>query len=445
MKPMFSLIHPSARPEKWQAIYDAWHGAANEWSEVEYILVCDRRWGFDQLPEFPATKGFRAVWNTGRRCYVDAVNIGAQYATGEVLIVAADDQFPCEGWDLKLAEVLADSGKEVIEISTGTPTEHERGILVMPILTRARYERLGYLLYPEYESMFADNDFCEMARRDDQIADARHLIFLHKHPFFDSTIETDEAYKAQNRPEAYQIGGTILAARRVANFGSPSRKRIVVCLPGERFSMRWVQATLRTLGLLQSRFDIDVVMGYCSNVFATRSVLALEACEKDADYVLWIDDDNPVEPEHVLRLIGDLEAIREIDVVVGWCLCHSDGFESPVINTSVGLFTEGIRQRSIPPADLDSATAIMKIDWSGFPVVLMRQSVLKRFGRCFEPMPNEDSSYGFDSEDLSFSRRLKEAGLNLAVDPRVKVPHLKLRDTNSDVVPATAGILKGAK
>lgn len=442
LKPLFSVIHPSARPDKWQAIYAAWLNAAAD-RDFEYILVFDKRWGFETLP--PALNGerFRAVWNTGRRCYVDAVNIGAQYATGDVLIVNADDQFPCEGWDVKLAEVLADSGKEVVEVSTGTPQEHERGILVMPVLTRARYERLGFVFYPAYESMFADNDCCETARRDNQLADGRHLMFPHRHPFFDVTVETDPAYAAQNRPEAYQLGGQVLAARRASNFGNPRKKRIVVCLPGERFSGAWVSHMLLTMNWLNTHFEVvDAPMGYSSNVYYTRHVLAVAALAHEADYVLWIDDDNLVDAEHVARLVDDLEHTPELAAVAGWCLCGSDAYESPVIKTSVGMF-EGSRAESLSVEDLRAATALVKIDWTGFPVVLMRQSALRQLATPFSPMPNPDNFYGFDSEDISFSRRLKAAGLNMAVDPRVKVPHLKLRD--ADTTPAVAGILKGEK
>jgi hypothetical protein len=51
------------------------------------------------------------------------------------------------------------------------------GIMVAPILSRARYKQQGFVFYPEYESMFADNDFYEAARQDQVIIDARELMF----------------------------------------------------------------------------------------------------------------------------------------------------------------------------------------------------------------------------------------------------------------------------
>jgi hypothetical protein len=441
-RPMFSIIHPTARPDKWPAIYDAWRGAANDYGAIEYILVCDKRWGFDELPTFPATPSFRAIWNTGRRCYVDAVNLGAQYATGDVVIVIADDQYPAQDWDFRLAEVLADSGKEVIEVSTGTPAEHERGILVMPILTRARFERLGYVLFPQYESMFADNDFCEMARRDDQIADARHLLFPHRHPYFDKSVESDAAYEAQNRPEAYQLGGAVLQARRAAKFGEDvKREKIVVFLLGETFSSTWAARLFDSLTWLGQFFTVETHWAYCSNVYQARTGFAQYAKTSDADYVLWVDDDNPITPDNLKNLITDLKDIPEIDVIVGWCGCHANIDGEGGGKVSVGFFNDKDVFTHADRADIETAQGPVKIDATGFPVVLMRGDVLRKLVDPFMPIINPNNPYGFDSEDISFSKRCREAGLKLACDPRVKVPHLKLRDADL-FIPAPAGELQ---
>lgn len=235
-RPLFSILHPSARPDKWKVVYADWMAKCSNRYEVEYILCADERWGFD--PAAPKLQGhapfevLRTVWNTGRRCYVDAVNIAAKAATGQILIVIADDQFACSRWDAKLADMIAGatSGGSVagnrefvIEVSTGTPNEHERGIFVMPIVSRARYEALGYLFYPAYESMFADNDLCSHARQDGIVIDVRHLMFPHRHPAFSDghwvpNVVLDETYKAQNRPEAYELGARVFAARSAGKF-----------------------------------------------------------------------------------------------------------------------------------------------------------------------------------------------------------------------------------
>lgn len=249
-RPLFSILHSSARPHQWRKVYDAWISAAAHPELVEYVLCVDERWGFREAQGFAESVNeiqhpgevagkspLSVVWNEGRRCYVDGVNTAAKASTGRILIVNADDQYPCEHWDEKVTEAVqqfpalepeykADYREFVIEVSTGTPAEHDRGILVMPILSRARYERLGYVLYPEYESMYADNEFCEHAKQDHCIIDARHLFFPHRHAGIDPESATwkkqaqvDEQYLEQNRAEAYAIGESVLKFRRKIRFG----------------------------------------------------------------------------------------------------------------------------------------------------------------------------------------------------------------------------------
>lgn len=199
-RPLFSILHTSSRPEKWRAVYEAWMSKALHPEIVEYVLCLDERWGFTETPPHANSPwtGRVVVWNETPyqySGYVSGVNLAAKASSGAILIVVADDQFPCEGWDEQLLKLLDRHGPInelaamikgphfVIEVSTGTVNEHERGIMVMPILSRARYERLGYVFYPAYESMYADNDFCEQARKDGVVIDGRSLpVFPHEHP-----------------------------------------------------------------------------------------------------------------------------------------------------------------------------------------------------------------------------------------------------------------------
>jgi hypothetical protein len=159
-----SILHTSARPDVWRAVYDDWMSKAVRPESVEYVLCIDPRWGFsmDAAKYDTPLDNVRVVVNDRRRCYVDGVNLAAEESTGDMLIVNADDQFACPDWDYELsmavnrvsaigetAPMAAISRPFVIEVSTGTPNEHDRGVMVMPILSRVRYEAQGYVFYPD--------------------------------------------------------------------------------------------------------------------------------------------------------------------------------------------------------------------------------------------------------------------------------------------------------
>jgi hypothetical protein len=459
--PLFSILHTSARPEKWRAVYDDWMSKAVHPEDVEYVLCVDPRWGFslDGLDYDTARDNIRVVQNNRRRCYVDGVNLAAEASTGSILIVNADDQFACEGWDYELMKAYSpdidrqyfDDGMPplkrdnafVIEVSTGTPNEHERGVMVMPIISRARYEQQGYVFYLEYESMFADNDFCEAARQDGIVIDARHLMFPHRHPMFDEKGpggwsedwqgRADVALRAQNRPEAYQIGKEIYGRRKASGFPPMQHgiaKRIIaLCLPGEQFHGAWVGAILSLQAhLIQNHpeFQVVVLQQYTSNPYVTREDIrrAIAGMDPRPDLCLWLDDDNVLSVEHFEQLLKGIEAHPEVDGVSAWCWIHSPGKTGFV--PSVGNWAPDHLHWDPFPASFAHRQGLEPFECGGLPCILMRYSALEKAGDgAFLPVLDNRLEHGILGEDFAFFRHAEKGGALFLVDPQVRIPHLK--------------------
>jgi hypothetical protein len=455
-----SILHTSARPDQWRNTYEAWIAAAAYPENVEYVLCADERWGFADSDPLWAEwlvrdfmgSGNRLAWNAApykHSGYVSGVNEAAKHSTGDVLVVIADDFFPCPHWDeeIRWARALYPvhlGGREaVIWVPTNTPKEFERNIMVAPILTRSRYERLGYVLYPKYESMYADNDFAEHAQFDQEegrcVIIRGNFAFDHRHPFFHPE-QMDDVYRAQNHPDAYEWGKRILEGRRAANFGEVAeahiqRRKIALLAAGETFSRRWLIGWTDLIGEWAAVHDVQVSFPWSTNVYFTRAAAAknILELENQPEYVLWIDDDNPPFGQWASQLLRDLEANPDVGMVAGWCLTETG-------QPSFGTIVEGKRL----DADLEAfkrGPELQQIHWTGFPMVLMRYSLLQDVGyRAFLPQQEGEESdwekhigFGFIGEDLGFCKRAIEKGHALLVDRRVKLEHLKLQDV---VLPA---------
>lgn len=464
-RPVFSILHTSARPDGWRGVYNAWLCEAVQSlspSKFEYILVCDRRWGFTELPKMDRPED-KAIWNTGRRCYVDGVNTAAAASTGQILIVNADDQFPCEKWDDEIRFQRDHSaafhagcpdelkGDWALSVSTGTPTEHEREIMVMPILSRTRYEKYGYVFYPQYESMFADNDLFALAERDGCIVDARHLIFPHKH-WLNKQREMDEADKAQNRPEAYQLGEAIFKARKESNFADvkvevqATRPIVIACTPGDMFSMAWMVGWTQLSLHIAGKYNLLHLAAYSSDVGTTRTEMMKAILDSDnASYVFWIDDDNVITPAQFEMLKDDLDSHPELDAVVAWCWCGPN--EQPSNGIDAVMSCGSLRDVELTPDGKDikyccgaplnprkmaaAKSDLIEIGYSGFPAVLMRPELLKKAGKFpFAPMLDDRCQWGKSGEDLSFfAKAWARSGARFAMDRRIELPHYKRRPT----------------
>jgi hypothetical protein len=453
-RPLFSICHTTARPEGWQQSFGAWCALmssqcrAEYLGGVEYVLCIDRRWGFTpaMMAEYRAfarsqypNVDFKVVWNNGRKCMVDGYAFAAAASTGAILILNSDDMFPPKDWDLTL-EAWSCRGPQdhgyqpdfVIQVSSDTPAD-ARDLMVLQILSRARYERLGYALYPGYESMFADDDFSEHARHDGVVIDARHLLFEHRHP---ASASFDTVYKHQNRSMAYEIGICTLTRRRANGFedvAAGPTKIIASCTPGESFNAAWVSTWHELQGqILSHGLGLDAWWGHCSNVYVTRSMM-IEPLMPHLDqyaYVLWIDDDNLVEWSHLSKLIEDLETYPDISMVVGWCYIQPDLWSNenaPKVHSSVGNWVND-RFKPVSISTLEESDRLIEIDCSGFPVVLMRSDALKLAGELpFNPRIGPQYERGMTGEDISFCLNLRERGGKIMVDPRVRVDHLKTR------------------
>jgi hypothetical protein len=215
-KPAFSLLHPTARfPAGWQSAARTWMERADNPLHVEHILCVDDC-DIHKLPLTERTLTDRLVINKGRRCSTDAYNRAGESAHGDVLIVIADDFFPCPHWDSLLLNVIPDVKKQhVVWVATGGNSD----LLTQPIFTRAFYEKYRYVFWHEYSAMFADNDFHERAKKDGVIIDCRATLpeFPHMHPAYGRGVE-DDVYRHENKPENYELGRAIFERRKASNF-----------------------------------------------------------------------------------------------------------------------------------------------------------------------------------------------------------------------------------
>lgn len=222
-----AVVHPSfGRPNKAFQAYRTWASECVHPEETEYLLGVD-----DNDPDVPA---YIQLFNSElpmfsrvsiivgpSRDVISAINGVAKTLspTVELIVAAADDQFPCSRWDDALLETLTGvdnfTTPKFIGVSDGVRGYGE--VLITLIVNRAWYTRLGYLLYPEYDGVFADNDMHETAKRLNCIVDAPHLLFRHLH-YSTSDCEFDATYARNNNPAGRVRNLEVYTRRAERNF-----------------------------------------------------------------------------------------------------------------------------------------------------------------------------------------------------------------------------------
>jgi hypothetical protein len=223
-EPLFSLLHATARiPWGWKKAHDEWMASADDPTTIEYLLAIDAA----EVPNLPVDFGAPWTDNSGTEG-IDIIhapvygsapvwNCAAKHATGKILITIADDWQPCPHWDTEIKKVIPDlNGEYVVEVSCGGEADVRR-LMVFSILTRARYNRYGYIFHPDYLGLYADDDFTAMARRDNVVIDARHLMLPHMH-FTAGLSPIDPIYQRQNSNASIMLGQQTYERRKAAGF-----------------------------------------------------------------------------------------------------------------------------------------------------------------------------------------------------------------------------------
>lgn len=154
-------------------------------------------------------------------CAVQAVNRLATKVsnTSELLVEICDDVDCFQDWDVALLKLLegVNNFEDPKMIGTHDGLRDYGVVFTQPIMNRAAYSKLGFIVYPEYTSMFADNDFTEVARRTGWLVNAPHIMFKHKH-YSIGLNSIDNTYSRRNNQQEFDSNHRVYQERNRRNF-----------------------------------------------------------------------------------------------------------------------------------------------------------------------------------------------------------------------------------
>ena len=193
-KNKISLVHATrGRPIEAVQCMTLWLSRAKHPERIEHIFVVDSD---DEKAE--VLKRFRSVIQKENGFSVGAWNLGAQKASGDIIIQLSDDWECPPQWDEMVESRLDISKPQVLRISDGYRKDE---LLCMAILTKKYYEQNG-LFNPRFKNVYSDTDFTFRAAKNGAIVDARDISIVHHHPFFEER-PLDATYQRGNDPAEY--------------------------------------------------------------------------------------------------------------------------------------------------------------------------------------------------------------------------------------------------
>lgn len=142
---------------------------------------------------------------------VEAFNRCLSYIPDDAIVISAFDDIiiKTENWDEKL---------QCLEPGNLGFVSCEQAQDFQPIVCghASVFKEWGYLYYPGYISMYADNDYTDRGILENRFVDVG-IEIVHKHPVF-GTAPNDPTYEKQNSQAAYRIGKMVYERRKKHNF-----------------------------------------------------------------------------------------------------------------------------------------------------------------------------------------------------------------------------------
>ena len=222
-----SLLHPSYnRPSMAYHTFCNWVNNAKNPSEIEYLIGLDTN--------DPSCNEYQNIFSKNNielgkllididssTCAIQALNrVASKISDCSELIVEICDDIDCfKDWDETLLKSLEgiDNFKEPKMVGTHDGLRDYGIVFTQPIMNRAAYNKLGFMIYPEYTSMFADNDFTQIARNTGWLINAPHILFKHKH-YTLGLNPLDKTYSRRNNQKEWDYNQKIYQDRAKRSF-----------------------------------------------------------------------------------------------------------------------------------------------------------------------------------------------------------------------------------
>ena len=183
-------------------------------------------------------------------------------------------------------------------------------------------------------------------------------------------------------------------------------------------------ACVRSLFELEKPDGVEVGFAYSEGytVALARNMLVAEALKQEVDYVLWIDADEIIPKDFLVRTMNILKEKEDAGMACGYYCKKIPGIS---ITEMWGFTADGKGVENIKEEVLPKEGGVYEIQGCGLgcsliPLDIIRK-VTEKTGICFEYKVAQGKIV---SEDLDFCNKVKALGYKIYADVGLKCPHI---------------------
>lgn len=211
------------RPDQFFRTLDKYLACLSGDFPVDILVSCDTDDPSMNTPSvqnrLEAYKNLRVRFDANKT-KIQAINVGLEECEDfSILVLVADDMVPeTQGFDRTIVQLMNQhfpDGDGVLFFNDGY---RGRELNTLPVMGFRYYKRFGYIYHPDYKSLWADNEFTEVADRLGRQVYVPDVIIRHHHPL-NVGQRPDELFCANERWNEHDRA--VYLARKAQNFGLP--------------------------------------------------------------------------------------------------------------------------------------------------------------------------------------------------------------------------------
>lgn len=304
------------RPAQALDVLAKYRALAKSWVTIEVILDHDdESMNNSKVLNLLASLDCQ-VYIATHKSKIEAVNSGVANDWG-TLVLASDDMMPVkEGYDLAIIEAMREHFPlydGAIYFNDGYNKDHVREgqpvLCTLPIMGRHLWEQFGYVYYPQYGSLFSDDEQTQLLTAMNRLRFVDNVIIEHRHhaagkAVFDALYQfNDDKWGAKDHELFQRRTKTRVQQECQWAFESPPMwLSLLICSTPKRHAMfARLERFLRTQMMTYPR-QVELVVDFDENItIGEKRQRLLERAV--GHYVAFIDDDDWVSDDYVARLV----------------------------------------------------------------------------------------------------------------------------------------------
>ena len=220
-----ALIHPTVRPKEAVATHKKWMSTANTPNRIKYIFVVDTEDQAEEIRVLKLNANVVVMHKNDVKSCVAATNKGAlfacRYYQPEIYFMLNDDfNEPTEAWDTELVRAFPSlTEPHCLHVDEQLRTDDHVAIVIM---NGARYKYLGYMLHPDFKSMYCDDWHGWLSRQDGVLVDVRDKIKVKHNHWGAGLRQPDAADVTHSFPQRYIDGQAVFERLKEEYYKSPN-------------------------------------------------------------------------------------------------------------------------------------------------------------------------------------------------------------------------------